>query len=342
MKVQPRNVDGFLRRPPPDIRVVLVYGPDTGLVRERGAVAARSVLDDLSDPFRVAEMKSDQAASDPARLFDEMASMALTGGRRLVRIRDADDGLAPALTTLLKSPPPGDSLLVLEAGDLGKSSKLRSLCEDNDLAGAVACYVEDEQALAGTIARMLGDHGLQIDQDARDWLAGNLVGDRGLARNEIDKLAIYMIGQKRVALADVRAVIGDSASLEMDEPALAAADGDLAAVDRSLQRLFGEGTSPVALLRSAQRHFQRLHQGVAMLAHGKTPQQAVKALRPPVFFKIEAQVTAQLRRWNLPTLQQALQRLLEAEAEVKRTHIPDETVCARAFFQLAQLAKRRG
>lgn len=342
MKVPPAKADAFVRRPPPEIRAVLVYGPDGGLVRERGNLAATSVLTDLTDPFRVAEMKSGEAAGDPARLYDEMGAIAMTGGRRLVRIRDADDGLTNALATLLKEPPPGDTLLVIEAGDLSKASKLRSLCEDQDRAAAVACYVEEEQALAGTIARLLGEHGLQIDNDARDWLAGNLVGDRAMARNEIDKLAIYMLGQKRVTLADVHAVIGDSASQEMDEPALAAADGDIPAVDRALQRLFGEGTSPVALLRSAQRHFQRLHQGVAMTAHGKTPQQAVKALRPPVFFKIENQVTGQLRRWTLPTLQQALARILEAEAEVKRTHIPDETVCARTFFQLAQLAKRRG
>ena len=341
MKVQARNADAVARRPPPEIRVVLVYGPDAGLVRERGSLAAKSVLDDLSDPFRVAEMKSDQAASDPARLYDEMAAMALTGGRRLVRIRDADDGLTAALATLLKDPPRGDSLLVLEAGDLGKSSKLRALCEDQDRAAAIPCYVEEEKELGGTITRLLAEHGLQIDGDARDWLAGNLVGDRGLARNEIDKLALYMVGQKRVGIADVRAVIGDSASLELDEAALAAADGDLPAVDKALQRLFAEGTSTVALLRSAQRHFVRLHQGVAMLAHGKTPQQAVKALRPPVFFKLEDQVASQLRRWTLPTLQAALTRILEAEGECKRTHIPDETVCARAFFQLATLAKKR-
>ena len=343
MKVQPRNADAFAKKPPAATRVVLFYGPDSGLVRERGKVAAQSACPDLGDPFRVTELKSDQVAGDAARLADEMAAMALTGGRRVVRIRDADEKLAPVLAGLLKGLPPGDTLLVLEAGELDARSKLRKLAEDaGEEAASIACYVESEEELATTIGRMMVEHGMQIDPDARDWLAGNLVGDRSMARGEIDKLAIYMMGSKRVTLDDVRAVIGDSAALDMDEPALAAAAGDLAEVDRSLRRLFADGTATVAILRAAQRHFQRLHQAVAHVAHGQTPQQAVKSLRPPVFFKMEAEMTAQVRRWTLPLLAQALTRLMEAEADCKRTHLPDETVCARAFFQLAQLARRGG
>lgn len=341
MKVQPKNADAFAKRPPPTTRMVLLYGPDAGLVRERAKSAAQSACPDLSDPFRVTEMKADQVTGDAARLGDELSAIALTGGRRVVRLRDADDKLALTIINLLKDFPPGDTLLVIEAGELDARSKLRKAVEDaGDIAGAIACYVEGEEELAGTIGRMMAEHGLQIDPDARDWLAGNLVGDRSMARGEIDKLALYMLGQKRVTLEDARAVIGDSAALDMDEPAQAAASGDMAELDRSLRRLYADGTATVGILRAAQRYFQRLHMAVAHVAKGQSPQAAVKALRPPVFFKLEPILTAQIRNWTLPKLHQALDRLQEAEAECKRTHMPDETICSRAFFQLAQLARR--
>jgi len=340
MKPQPRSIDTLLRRPPPGLRAILCFGPDTGLVRERGRAAALAVVEDLADPFRVTDLSTASVAADPVRLYDEMAAMALTGGRRLVRIRDADDGLTNALTTLLKDPPGGDSLLVMEAGDLARSSKLRTLCEASDLAAAIACYVEGEEELAGTITRILGEHGLSVEADARQYLAGCLTGDRQMARTELDKLSLYLLGRTVVTLEDARAVIGDSGEQGMDEPALAAADGDFNAVDRSLHRLFAEGVSPVPVLRAAQRHFQRLHLAVAATGRGQTPQQAVKSLRPPVFWKQEAQVTAQVRRWTLPLLAQALARILETEAECKRTGMPDEVLCARAFYQLAQWGRR--
>jgi DNA polymerase-3 subunit delta len=54
MIVKPQGVERFLAKPPAGLRAVLFYGPDAGLVRERAERAARSVCEDLKDPFRVA------------------------------------------------------------------------------------------------------------------------------------------------------------------------------------------------------------------------------------------------------------------------------------------------
>ncbi len=45
------EVESFMARPDPDKLIVLVFGPDAGLVRERVAALVRSCVDDPSDPF---------------------------------------------------------------------------------------------------------------------------------------------------------------------------------------------------------------------------------------------------------------------------------------------------
>ena len=82
MKVSANEADRFARAPRAKIRAVLVYGPDAGLVRERAGILKRSVVEDPSDPFRVTELTGRQLSDDPARLADESAALALTGGRR--------------------------------------------------------------------------------------------------------------------------------------------------------------------------------------------------------------------------------------------------------------------
>lgn len=342
MKLQPRSIESFLRKPDPKIRAVLFFGPDDGLVRDRAATLGRTVVADLSDPFRVADLPTRTLADDPARLMDEMAALALTGGRRLVRVRDAEDNSAAAFTALLKDPPAGDTLVVAEAGDLGPRSKLRVLFEGADNAAAVPCYVEDEASLGGVIEGLLRAEKLSVDGDALAFLAGNLVGDRMVARGEIAKLALYMgPGGGTVRLEDARACIGDSSTLDADEAVWAAADGNLPALDRALGRLFAEGASPVAILRAAQRHFHRLHLAVGQVAAGKPADVAVASLKPPVMFKLKNRMTAQVRRWQPGTVRQALDRLTDAEAECKRTNAPDVTLCARVLFQIGSLAGRR-
>ncbi|CAO3415549.1 DNA polymerase III subunit delta [Azospirillum doebereinerae] len=341
MKLQAKAIDGFLRRPDPKVRAVLLYGPDSGLVRDRAQTLGRTVVEDLADPFRVAEFIGRAIADDPAKLADEAAALSFTGGRRLIRVRDAEDNATAAFAAFLDNVPPGDSLVVVESGDLSARSKLRLLFEGEDAAAAIPCYVEEEASLGRVIADILHGHGLTADPDALTFLAGNLVGDRMVARGEVEKLALYMGGTKRVTLEDAQACVGDSAALSMDEPVWAAAEGDFATLDRSLARLFAEGTSPVPILRGAQRHFQRLHLIGAQVAAGKSAEAAIESIRPPVFFKLKSRLVGQARRWSPNLVRQALERLVDAEADCKRTNMPDQTLCARVLFQLASLAARR-
>lgn len=93
MKLSGGRIEAFVARPDPKVRVVLVYGPDSGLVRERVDRLTRAVVEDPADPFRVADLTPAILKEDPSRLADEAAAMALTGGRRVVRLKDATDAI---------------------------------------------------------------------------------------------------------------------------------------------------------------------------------------------------------------------------------------------------------
>jgi DNA polymerase-3 subunit delta len=155
VKVAPAAADGFVRKPDPRLRAILVFGQDDGLIGERGAIAAKSVCPDLADPFRVVEVTAAQLKEDPARLADEFAALSMIGGRRVVRVRPADDDTVAALENLLLTPS-GDALIVLEAGDLKPGSALRQLAESSDLIAAVACYPDTESKLEDLVDQVLG------------------------------------------------------------------------------------------------------------------------------------------------------------------------------------------
>lgn len=340
MKLPANRIEAFLRKPDPALRAVLIYGPDAGLVRERATQLAHTVVEDLGDPFRVAVLSAASLANDPARLQDEAAALSMIGGRRVVRIRDGEERLAPAFSRFFADPPPGDSLVVVEAGELDSRSRLRGAFESALNAAAIPCYVEAEEALERVVVTLLKERGLEVDADAQAFLAAHLVGDRQVARLELDKLALYVgTAGKRVTLDDARVCIGDSAALELDDIVWAAAEGGFATLDRTLERLFAEGLPPVTVLRAALRHFQRLHLVKAQTQRGTTADIAVKGLKPPVFFKYERRFLDQVRRWSLPGITQVLGRLAETEADCKRTGNPDELLTMRVFFQIAALAR---
>ncbi|HEY1722615.1 MAG TPA: DNA polymerase III subunit delta [Magnetospirillaceae bacterium] len=344
MKIQPARIRSFLTAPDKAARAILVYGPDAGLADERVDAMAKAVVPDLNDAFRVARLTSSQLSADPARLADEAAALAFGGGRRVVLVDDADEHATNAAKGFLAAPPPssdgGDALVLLKAGDLSPRSGLRSLFEEADNAAAIPCYMDDGEALAGVVREVLGKHGIAADADAFEYLTDHLGGDRRATRGELEKVAIYLGRPGRLTLEDAMACVGDGAAMTLDDLALAAADGDQAQAQRVLDKMLGEGTHPVAVVRALGRHFKRLHLLAGMTGAGKTADQAIASLKPKPFFRTAQRLRSQVARWPAARAATALDLLQQAEIDTKTTGLPADAICGRAVMQLARAAGR--
>ncbi len=338
MKLPAGRVEGFLRRPDPEIRAVLLYGPDTGLARERADMLARAICPDLRDPFRVADLAASALAGDPARLADEAAQIGLMGGRRVVRVREAGDALAPPFARFLAETV-ADALVIAEAGDLPGRSALRRVFDAAPRAAAIGCYPDSARDLAQVIRDAFAAHRIAASRDATDFLVQHLGEDRMLTRAELEKLTLYAGDGGHIELDEARAVIADSAALSLDDALLAAAEGEAAALDRALARVFQEGESPVTVIRALLRHLQRLHLLAARVAGGSSVEEAIRGARPPIFFKEQDSYRRQLARWSTARLGRALERVAEAEFRMKLTGRPAETICREAMFALAREAR---
>lgn len=345
MKLPPARVEAFLRQPDPSVRGVLVYGPDRGLVRERADALCLAVTGDLADPFRVCELAAAALKDDPARLADELVSLSLSGGTRVVRLAEATDALAKPVEMALASAPPG-SLMVASAGDLAKRSALRVLFETAANAAAIACYSDDDAGVKRVIAAMLADAGLSATAEAAAYLAASLGGgDRAMTRGEIEKLIVYMGdgppgGSRTVGIEDATACVGDYREASLDAVAMATGAGDLAAIERAVGAAFASDVQPVSLIRAVGRHFQRLHLAGGAIAAGRPPAQAMASLRPPVFYKLQDAFAAQLRAWTPERAGEAMRLLIDVEIGCKQTGAPAEALCLRALWRIAALARR--
>lgn len=340
MKIAANAADGFVASPPEGIRAVLLYGPDVGLVQERSARLAKTIVNDLKDPFRIADLQAAALRSDPALLADEATAMTLTGGRRLVRLRDATDTIAGIVDDFLKGPAIGDALVVVEAANLGPRSKLRKTFESAKDAAALACYADEGRSLEGVIRDTLGRSGLGVSPDAMTYLCANLGSDRLVSRSELEKLSLYMGPDgSEVTLADASLCVGDSAMMTLDDIAFAVAGGDMTKLPGLLDRAHQEGATAVALIRVVARHFQRLHLVSALVETGNPIESALKSLRPPVFFKQAPAFQAQVRRWSSARLSTALEALGEAEKASKTTGLPAETITHQTLLRLATMGR---
>ena len=123
-----REIDAFLARPDPGRPIILLYGPDAGLVRERADALLASAVDDPSDPFSLVRLDGDELSAEPSRLVDEALTIPLFGGRRAIRIRAGSRSFASGIVIASSTSREGSaessspSSLTSENGSLGSST----------------------------------------------------------------------------------------------------------------------------------------------------------------------------------------------------------------------------
>lgn len=334
MKLDTRRVGAFLRDPG-EARVVLLHGDDAGMVRERAQALTRLVAGGLDDPFRVVELSREESGG----LDVEAASLPMTGGRRVVRVRDAGEAIRDAVDRVLKGNAP--ALVVLEAGALPATSRLRKLVETAEDGAAIACYPEEGRALSDTIREALSAAGIKAEPEALAWLTTHLGADRASTRQELDKLILYAGKGGTVDMGAATACVGDFAGLSLDDALFAATRGDVGTTDRALELALADGGTPVGVLRLSLFHMQRLHRARRAVDRGLTPAEAAKAARPPVFFRRVGDFTRALSLWPEPALSAAMEAVSDAERNCKRTGAPDHAICRNMILTLARRAAAR-
>ncbi|MEO0545222.1 MAG: DNA polymerase III subunit delta [Pseudomonadota bacterium] len=331
----------------PPAPICLVYGPDRGAASERARkiVSLSKVATD--DPFSyVRLLAGDVSGSDAVRLVEEMSTVSMFGGVRVVHLEDAgaDAGIANAVKQIAEMTEP-DTYLVIEAGDLKKSAALRTTVERSGNGLAIPCYADDERSLQALIDQTMQDAGKQLTLEARQYLVANLGGDRGTTRQEIEKLLTFCANENRIELDHVTAIIGDTASLMIDTIVDGVLIGQLAKCETGLVRLEASGTSPLILLSSLMRQFQALAlMREAMERERKTSRAVVESARPPIFFKRKQTVQDALNVWSGPMLREAMSRLRETIIDSRKSHHLESShirMMVLALGYKAHLARRR-
>jgi DNA polymerase-3 subunit delta len=336
-----KEIDAFLARPDSSRPIILLYGPDAGLVRERADALMASAVDDPNDPFSLVRMDGDELAAEPSRLVDEAMTVPLFGGRRAIRIRAGSRSFASGIDTLAEMQPK-DCRIVIEAGELRPDAPLRKACEKAKTAVAIACYADTERDLARLIDDELRLSNLKIAPDARAALTSLLGGDRQASRNEIRKVALYAHGQREVTLDDVVAIVTDASGLALDPIVDNAFAGRAADVEPAFAKAMAAGTYPGLIIMSAQRHAALLHKARLSIEEGRSELEALDSGFPRLHFSRKTLVETALRNTSSERMARVMAQLADAAFDMRKQSSLAEVIAQRALLAIAVNARRRG
>ncbi len=330
------EVDAWLLRRDPGKRVVLLYGPDRGLVSERARRVVASTGLAADDPFSVVRLEATEIEQTPGRLIDEARTVPMFSDSRLIWVRNA--GAQKALAEdvkILSGQPPLDAVILVEAGDLKKGAPLRTIVEASEHAMALPCYADDGRAVDSLIDEELQKAGLMIGLEARQALKRSLGGDRLASRGELEKLVLYAAGRAQVTLDDVKLLAGDVSGLSIDDIIDAALEGDMTGFDRAFSRLCASSNQAAGqVLASALRQFQALQLMRAAIESGSSATSVVASARPPIFFGRRKTIENALTTWNGQSIVRALGALQNAVLQARKRSDLAEPIARYALLAI--------
>ena len=341
MKLNARDASRYFGKPDPDRTGLLIYGPDAMRVAlKRQEVIAALIGPQGEEEMRLTRIPGGDLRKDPAQLVDAIKSVSFFPGPRVAFVEDATETAAPAILAALEDWAPGDAQIIVSAGQLKASSKIRKALEGHKNAYAVGIYndppsreeIEAELAKAGLA---------QIDPEAMTDLS-NLSRelDPGDFRQTLEKLALYKHGDTTPATSDdVAACAPTSTEAALDDVLNIVAEGRAQEIGPVMSKLQAQGTQPVGLCIGATRHFRALYTAASDPGGAA---QGISRMRPPIFGPRRDRMVRQASGWGAPKLEQALTILTDTDLQLRSAgqNAPAMALVERALLRLAMLARR--
>ena len=333
------EVDRYLKSPDLTAGLFVVYGTDSGLVREVADRLVAHYAGSPPDPMAHASLNGADLGGEPSRVADEAKAPSLFGGRRTVRVRSATKALAPTLAPLLDNMP--DAVVILEAGNLTRDDALRKLAEARKNARALPCYADNERALSGLIESSFREAGVTATPDAISLLRSLLGNDREITRRELEKLCLFAGQGGHIDVEDIEALVGDNSARAIDAIIDAAGNGDAANLDTAFSGALASGVDSQRILAVALSHFLQLRRLRRIVDGGESAKRAVETARPRIHFSRAGTVERQLRVWSDAALGEACARLYEAIHETRRSPVVRTAATGRALLAVCIAGAQR-
>lgn len=339
MNFKESDIARFLRTPDTNIKCVVLFGSNEGMIADLAQKFAMSVCEDLNDAFRVTTLLMDELEKDFGVLYGEYNAVSLMGGRRVVFIKNANNNLTKPLKELMQTSS-SDTMLVITSTGLNTKSSLINYLKEEDFAAVIGCYDDREENIAATARNFFVANGITIASDALEILCQRLSADRKASIGELEKLRTYIGARKNIVAEDVKKAVSDTSNSSTEDFCFYAASGETEKALRAYEALLNEGEEAVMLVRALTYHFLKILEVISKIQEGDTPDYAVSCLRPPLMWFRKSDFMMQLKIWKRKAVLDVLALLYKAEKECKTTGFPAEDIAGWTVMQIAGAAKK--
>lgn len=313
---------------------LLIYGPNEGLVREDIQKISKAFIDKAeTDEISINGKSLDESTF----LIDqEVRSFSMFSEKKIIYLEHVKD---KHLQSFENQEFDNDKILIIiKSENLNKNSKIRSFFEKHKKFAAIPCYEDDIRSIMSLLTQFQVKNKIKFDNDVKNYLLQHLSHDRLISNNELEKIKL-LLGDKEekdIRLNEIQEILNDGSSNSLNTITENAMYGKVNKTSINLNKIFDEGTNAVAIIRSLLNYLVRINKTQIEMKKSGNFDEAIKGLRPPVFWKDKENFKSHCTKWPTKVILFYIEKLLDTEFMCKTQSTLNNEICENSVLSIAK------
>ena len=291
--------------------IILFYGQNQGAKEEEinKIISKNKVVVNKYDEKQVLDNTED--------IYNELFSSSLFQEEKIIIFNRVTDKLFKLIETL-EDKDLNHKGLIINSENLEKKSKIRTFFEKSKKFICAAFYPDNNETLSKIAFDFLKKDNIAISQANINLVINKCNGDRGVLKNELNKIKFFVSNGKKLTTENLIKLINLIENFSISE----LIDNCLAKNKLKTIGILNENnyTSDdcIIIVRTFLQKLKRLQKLSLDFAENKDLNKTIANSRPPIFWKDKEIVKKQINNWQIKEINELIYDLHSAELQIKK------------------------
>ena len=291
-------------------KFILFYGKNEGLKND-------NIKNLLKDKNEILYYDEKDILDNTNKFIEATLSKSLFENEKIIIIKRATDKIKNIIDQI-SFKDIEDLIILINADNLEKKSKLRSLFEKNKKFVSVAFYPDNDQTLSKIAHNFFTKNKILISASNINLIVSKCSGDRHNLVNEIEKIESFCKNNKKITIEDIHKLTNLIENHSVSE----LIDNCLVKNKKKIIHILNENNFSnddcILILRTFLNKLKKILSLALEYKINKNIDDVISKAKPPIFWKDKEITKQQIYKWSPENIKNSIFKVSELELLVKK------------------------
>jgi len=291
-------------------KLVLFYGKNEGFKNE-------AVNNLIKDKDKITKYEEKEVLENINDFIESILSKSLFESEKIIIIKRVTDKILKIIDEI-DSKNIEDIKIILNADNLEKKSKLRSLFEKDKKYICVPFYPDTDQTLSKLTYDFLKKKNISISPSNINLIVNKCNGDREILLNELNKIEYFSKNGKKITAENIAKLTNLIENHGISE----LIDNCLAKNKKKIVNILNENNfnneDCILITRTFLNKAKKILKLSSEFQNNKNIDLTISSAKPPIFWKDKEITKQQIYKWTPENIKQLIYKLSEIELLIKK------------------------